>query len=42
MTLGNLTMLNAVIPTYDDGKGEEELNGDDPNNNERINKILGF
>lgn len=40
MSIGNLTMLNAVIPSYDNGK--DELDADNPENQEKINQLLGF
>ena len=42
MSLQNITMYNAVIPSFDssDNKDNEIINADDPKNKDLINKIL--
>lgn len=43
LSLQNLKMLNAVIPSYNSKKSdkkEEVINADDPKNQERIKKAL--
>ncbi len=42
MTMQNITLYNAIIPTYSADKGNEEIDARDPRNKHKIEQLLGI
>jgi hypothetical protein len=43
MTLQNITLYNAIVPTFNaTDKEEEEIDARDPKNRKRIEQLLGI
>lgn len=42
MTLQNITLYNAIIPSYTSSKDDEVIDARDPRNKQKIEQLLGI
>ena len=42
MTMQNITLYNAIVPSYSANKDKEEIDARDPRNKQRIEQLLGI
>lgn len=40
LSYANLVLYSSVLPGYDDEKGDEVINADDPKNKQKIRELL--
>lgn len=42
MTMQNITLYNAIVPSYSADKDKEEIDARDPRNKHKIEQLLGI